>query len=93
MNDYDDYEDEYNANSNALVQTDEPLLLPTDVTAMHQQSNVDFEDPAVVALPRILLMGPRRGGKTSIQVCCRVVVVCQCVCVGTVLTIDVARRL
>lgn len=30
--------------------------------------DVDFEDPAVSSLPRILLMGPRRGGKTSIQV-------------------------
>jgi hypothetical protein len=29
---------------------------------------VDFDDPDIAALPRILLMGPRRGGKTSIQV-------------------------
>ena len=28
---------------------------------------VDFDDPAISALPRILLMGPRRSGKTSIQ--------------------------
>eukprot|EP00594_Rhizosolenia_setigera_P011638 CAMPEP_0178962084 /NCGR_PEP_ID=MMETSP0789-20121207/14129_1 /TAXON_ID=3005 /ORGANISM="Rhizosolenia setigera, Strain CCMP 1694" /LENGTH=603 /DNA_ID=CAMNT_0020646117 /DNA_START=38 /DNA_END=1845 /DNA_ORIENTATION=+ len=29
--------------------------------------SVDFDDPAIADLPRILLMGPRRGGKTSIQ--------------------------
>jgi hypothetical protein len=29
---------------------------------------VDFEDPKIASLPKILLMGPRRGGKTSIQV-------------------------
>jgi hypothetical protein len=28
---------------------------------------VDFDDPTISALPRILLMGPRRSGKTSIQ--------------------------
>lgn len=29
---------------------------------------VDFDDPKIASLPKILLMGPRRGGKTSIQV-------------------------
>jgi hypothetical protein len=29
---------------------------------------IDLEDPAISALPRVLLMGARRGGKTSIQV-------------------------
>ena len=29
---------------------------------------IDFDDPRVANLPRILLMGPRRAGKTSIQV-------------------------
>ena len=28
---------------------------------------VDFDDPRIASLPRILLMGPRRAGKTSIQ--------------------------
>ncbi|KAL3780590.1 hypothetical protein ACHAW5_006408 [Stephanodiscus triporus] len=28
---------------------------------------VDFDDPRISSLPRILLMGPRRAGKTSIQ--------------------------
>jgi hypothetical protein len=33
---------------------------------------VDFDDPKIASLPRILLMGPRRSGKTSIEVsvCC-----------------------
>lgn len=30
--------------------------------------DVDFDDPRIANLPRILLMGPRRAGKTSIQV-------------------------
>lgn len=29
--------------------------------------SIDFNDPKIASLPRILLMGPRRGGKTSIQ--------------------------
>ena len=29
--------------------------------------DVDFDDPRIASLPRILLMGPRRAGKTSIQ--------------------------
>jgi len=33
----------------------------------HSQE-VDFDDPKIASLPKILLMGPRRGGKTSIQV-------------------------
>jgi len=31
-------------------------------------ASIDFNDPNIARLPRILLMGPRRGGKTSIQV-------------------------
>jgi hypothetical protein len=31
-------------------------------------NNKDNDDPRILSLPRILLMGPRRGGKTSIQV-------------------------
>lgn len=30
-------------------------------------SGMDFDDPKIADLPRILLMGPRRAGKTSIQ--------------------------
>lgn len=38
-----------------------------DDIARHAQ-DVDFDDPQIASLPRVLLMGPRRGGKTSIQV-------------------------
>lgn len=64
MNNYDDYDDFHHEQ---LLQpsTDEPLL-----TEASPQVDVDFDDPVVAALPHILLMGPRRGGKTSIQVCC-----------------------
>lgn len=34
---------------------------------------IDFNDPRIANLPRILLMGPRRAGKTSIQGFSRVV--------------------
>ena len=30
--------------------------------------DINFDDPKISSMPRILLMGPRRGGKTSIQV-------------------------
>jgi hypothetical protein len=30
--------------------------------------DINFDDPKIASMPRILLMGPRRGGKTSIQV-------------------------
>jgi hypothetical protein len=44
-----------------------PLFLSLDQQA-DSSSEVDFEDPKIASLPRLLLMGPRRGGKTSIQV-------------------------
>jgi predicted AAA+ superfamily ATPase len=30
--------------------------------------DINFDDPKIASMPKILLMGPRRGGKTSIQV-------------------------
>ena len=42
------------------------MFLSQQEPAVDEQ--VDFEDPEIAALPRVLLMGPRRGGKTSIQV-------------------------
>lgn len=47
------------------------LILPYYFTVLidiYTQDNiVDFDDPRIANLPRILLMGPRRAGKTSIQ--------------------------
>jgi hypothetical protein len=33
-----------------------------------EEEDFDFDDPRIANLPRILMMGPRRAGKTSIQV-------------------------
>ena len=42
-----------------------PMFLSQQEPVMDE---VDFTDPEIAALPRVLLMGPRRGGKTSLQV-------------------------
>ncbi len=52
------------------AEMDAPILLNSSFigTAVGQENNiVDFDDPRIASLPRILLMGPRRAGKTSIQ--------------------------
>ena len=40
----------------------------TEADDEEDENVVDFDDPSIADLPRILLMGPRRAGKTSIQV-------------------------
>jgi predicted AAA+ superfamily ATPase len=67
MNDYDAYDDDYADNShqnNNMTIMNDMLHLTNE----RQQPEVDFDEPSIAALPRILLMGPRRAGKTSIQV-------------------------
>jgi len=66
MNEYGDFDDDFDQ-VGGLAQPEEPLFLQQHEDLLQQ--DVDFDDPAVAALPRVLLMGPRRGGKTSIQVC------------------------
>ena len=61
MNDYDAYDD-YDADN--FQQNINKPITPNE----QQHPDVDFDDPSIAALPRILLMGPRRAGKTSIQV-------------------------
>jgi len=39
-----------------------------DVDGFDETSSIDFDDLRIANLPRIVLMGPRRAGKTSIQV-------------------------
>ena len=39
-------------------------------TATGESSAFNYDDARIASLPRVLLMGPRRGGKTSIQVRC-----------------------
>jgi hypothetical protein len=69
MNDYDGYDDDYadtsNYNNNIPGSSMNDML---QLTNEQQQPEVDFDEPSIAALPRILLMGPRRAGKTSIQV-------------------------
>ena len=64
MNDYEAYEEIFE--SNDRLDEKGPLFLPP--AAEEPLISVDFEDPVIASLPRVLLMGPRRGGKTSIQV-------------------------
>lgn len=47
---------------------EEFVKAPGSVVEPPSVSQVDFNDPEISALPRILFMGPRRGGKSSIQV-------------------------
>ena len=57
---YDDYvSSQYEEEEH--VDTEGPLFLSQD-------PDIDLDDPKIASLPRILLTGPRRGGKTSIQV-------------------------
>ena len=69
MNDYDGYDDDYadtsHHNNNIVGSSMNDML---QLTNEQQQPEVDFDEPSIAALPRILLMGPRRAGKTSIQV-------------------------
>jgi hypothetical protein len=70
MNEYDGYDDDYADashynNINTAGGSLNEMLQPTNE---QQQPEVDFDEPSIAALPRILLMGPRRAGKTSIQV-------------------------
>ena len=67
MNDYDAYDDEY-ADSSHQNNNIPGMNDMIQLTNEQQQPEVDFDDPSIAALPRILLMGPRRAGKTSIQV-------------------------
>ena len=73
MDGYEAYEDVFE--STDRLDEKGPLFLPE--AAEEPLIAVDFEDPAIAALPRVLLMGPRRGGKSSIQVCNKGLSICQ----------------
>ncbi|KAL9186858.1 hypothetical protein ACHAXT_010578 [Thalassiosira profunda] len=53
----------------ALDEEDAMMHAPTFLGGggVNPDNVVDFDDPRIASLPRILLMGPRRAGKTSIQ--------------------------
>jgi hypothetical protein len=80
MNEYD-YSSNFNQqDDDVLVDDHEPLFRRTGAAADDPQSGqrpssyVDFAKPEIAALPRVLMMGPRRAGKTSIQVCVKKVI-------------------
>ncbi len=55
-------------NNNNLVSAWGQTASGSNVMTRLPGSNVNFDDPKIANLPRVLLMGPRRSGKTSIQV-------------------------
>ena len=71
MNEYEGFDDVYGSalDPNDNDQHQQPLFLSSSSPEPpNDEPTVDFTDPAIADLPRVLLMGPRRGGKTSIQV-------------------------
>ena len=66
---YDDYNDYQQQNDAGMLIVEGGDSAPLDMIGMGENAaQIDFNDPKIASLPRILLMGPRRGGKTSIQV-------------------------
>ena len=49
-------------------QPEDDLMVTPQIGGAGRGMDINFDDPKIAALPRVLLMGPRRGGKTSIQV-------------------------
>ena len=66
-NDYGDYDD-YVLGYGNEAGVEEDLLNSSETGLNLDPVSIDFDDPLIASMPKILLMGPRRGGKTSIQV-------------------------
>jgi Ras-related GTP-binding protein C/D len=68
MNDYH-YDNDVDLGHNEQEEDydDSPMFLSQEQDTSALASDVDFDDPSIASLPRVLLMGPRRGGKSSIQ--------------------------
>ena len=64
-NDYGAYDAYDYVGTTADAPEDDGLLV---VPGQPRPMDINFDDPKIASMPRILLMGPRRGGKTSIQV-------------------------
>ena len=68
MNDYYQNSD-YDFGGPVDPGNEENIVSPEAVPGgLRARTEVDFNDSKIGTLPKILLMGPRRGGKTSIQV-------------------------
>lgn len=68
LDDDEDYDDD--GDINFLTSNNNRGLDNNDIlspAAANNGEGVDFDDSAIASLPRILLMGPHRSGKTSIQ--------------------------
>jgi len=65
-NEYSAYDSYDYVGTTADVSEDDGLLLVPGQPG--RAMDINFDDPRIASMPRILLMGPRRGGKTSIQV-------------------------
>ena len=51
-----------------LVDEDPGVLLTAGAAGSMRGMDINFDDPKIASLPKLLLMGPRRGGKSSVQV-------------------------
>ena len=67
-NAYDEYDYVATTASDHHPPEDDGMLLVQQGGGAGRPIDINFEDPKIASMPRILLMGPRRGGKTSIQV-------------------------
>ena len=65
---YDAYDYVGGATNEPLDDESGMLLVPGGISGSARAMDANFEDPKIANMPKILLMGPRRGGKTSIQV-------------------------
>ena len=60
-NDYGDYDD-YVLGYGNEAGVEEDLLNSSETGLNLDPVSIDFDDPLIASMPKILLMGPRRGG-------------------------------
>jgi hypothetical protein len=65
---YDSYDYVGGAANEPLDDESGMLMVPGAGRDSTRTLDINFDDPKIASMPKILLMGPRRGGKSSIQV-------------------------
>jgi hypothetical protein len=65
---YDSYDYVGGASNEPLDDESGMLLVAGAGGGATRTMDMNFDDPKIASMPKILLMGPRRGGKSSIQV-------------------------
>lgn len=66
---YDSYDYVSGSANDPLLDDESGMLLVPGVGGGSTRTvDINFDDPKIASMPKILLMGPRRGGKSSIQV-------------------------